>query len=316
MSLASVLLPEPEEPTMPTTWPGSTLKRHVVQHLGTVDAVAEGDVLEGDLAADRRQRGAAGIEARLRHGVEDVAEPIDRQAGLMEVLPHLRQAQHRRAHATGQHVEGDELADGQVAVDHELGAEVEHRGDDQLVDQLHRLARRVVQADDAEARGHIAGELLLPAALHLRLDRHRLQRLDAGDALDQEGLVLRAATELLVEPPAKQRRRASGDRDVERKGRQHDERQQRRIIEHHRQEDEGEEQIDARASAPSSSGTGGCSRARARARPNRRRVAPGNRRSAAPSGGETAGRRARRRCGSSCARTDRCAACRGWPRTG
>ena len=46
----------------------------------------------------------------------------------------------------------------------------------------------------------IGGELLLPAPLHLRLDRHRLQRLDAGDAFDQEGLVLGAAVELLVEP--------------------------------------------------------------------------------------------------------------------
>ena len=87
-----------------------------------------------------------------------------------------------------------------LAVDHQLGAEIEDRGRHQLADELHRLARDVAEAEDAEARGDIAGELLLPAALHLRLDRHRLQRLDAGHALDQEGLVLRAAPELLVEP--------------------------------------------------------------------------------------------------------------------
>ena len=62
-------------------------------------------------------------------------------------------------------------------------------------------------AEHAEAGRDVARELLLPAALHLRLDRHRLERLDAGDALDQEGLVLRAAPELLVEPAAEQRRR-------------------------------------------------------------------------------------------------------------
>ena len=68
----------------------------------------------------------------------------------------------------------------------------------------------------AEARRHIAGELLLPAALHLRLDRHGLERLDAGDAFDQKGLVLGAALEFLVEPPAEQRRRAGRDPDIER----------------------------------------------------------------------------------------------------
>ena len=62
--------------------------------------------------------------------------------------------------------------------------------------------------EHAEARLHVAGELLLPAPLHLRLDRHRLQRLDAGDAFDQEGLVLGAAVELLVEPPPEDRRHA------------------------------------------------------------------------------------------------------------
>ena len=64
----------------------------------------------------------------------------------------------------------------------------------------------VAEAEDPEAGRDIAGELLLPAPLHLRLDRHRLERLDAGDALDQERLVLGAALELLVEPPAEQRR--------------------------------------------------------------------------------------------------------------
>ena len=97
----------------------------------------------------------------------------------------------------------------------------------------------------AEAGGDVAGELLLPAALHLRLDRHRLQRLDAGDALDQEGLVLRAAPELLVEPPAEQRRRPGRDRRCRTETPPSTiQRQQRRIEEHHREEDEGEEQVD------------------------------------------------------------------------
>ena len=95
----------------------------------------------------------------------------------------------------------------QSAIDHQLGAEIKHAGRDQLADELDGLARGVAEADDAEARRDIARELLLPAALHLRLDRHRLERLDAGHALDQKGLVLGAAPELLVEASPKQRRR-------------------------------------------------------------------------------------------------------------
>ena len=62
MSFASVLLPEPEGPTMPTTWPAATRKLTSCSTSGAVDAVAEGDVLEGDVAADRRQRRARRIE--------------------------------------------------------------------------------------------------------------------------------------------------------------------------------------------------------------------------------------------------------------
>ena len=134
----------------------------------------------------------------------------------MKVLPNLRETQHRRAHPAGQDVEGHELADRQAAVDHQLGAEIEDAGGDDLADELHHLARGVAEAQDPEARGHVAGELLFPAALHLRLDRHGLERLDPGHALDQEGLVLGAALEFLVQPPPEQRRRRRRDRDVER----------------------------------------------------------------------------------------------------
>ena len=59
MSLASVLLPEPDEPTIPTTWPARDIEAHIAQDLGAVDAIAKADMLEGHVAADRRKRGTA-----------------------------------------------------------------------------------------------------------------------------------------------------------------------------------------------------------------------------------------------------------------
>ena len=69
----------------------------------------------------------AGVEDRLGRRVEDVAQPLDREPRLVEVLPDLGQPQHRLADPAGQHVEGDQLADGELALDHQLGAEIEDR---------------------------------------------------------------------------------------------------------------------------------------------------------------------------------------------
>ncbi len=217
---------------------------HVVEDFWPVDAVAEGDVLEGYIAANRRQCRARGAVGGLGRRVEDVAEAQDRQPRLMEVLPDRGKAQHRRAHAAGHDVEGNELAHGQCAVDDELRANEQDGGGDELADQLHRVARDVAEAEHAEARADVARQLLLPFALDLRLDRHRFERLDAGDALDQQSLVFRAAAEFFVEPAAERRRRARRDADIEGKAADHDPGQQRGIEKHHRQEYEREEQVD------------------------------------------------------------------------
>jgi hypothetical protein len=181
---------------------------------------------------------------RLGRGVENVAQAQNRQPRLVKVLPYLRETQHRGADPASQDIEGHELANRQAAVDDELGTEIEEAGSDDLADKLHHLARGVAETQHPEARRHVTGELFFPATLHLRLDRHGLERLDAGHALDQKSLVLGAALEFLVQPPPEQRRRRRRDRDVERERAEHDRGQQRRVEEHDRKEHKGEEQID------------------------------------------------------------------------
>ena len=68
-----------------------------------------------------------------------------------------------------------------------------------MPEQLHDLAGRVAKADNAKARGDIAGQLFLPAALHLRLDSHRFERLNGSNALDQECLTFGAARKFLIQ---------------------------------------------------------------------------------------------------------------------
>ena len=160
------------------------------------------------------------------------------------ILPELGEPQHRDAYAAGQHVEGDEFTDSQVSLDDELGAEEQDGNGDQLVHELDGLARHVAETEDAKAGRHIGGELLVPATLHLRLDSHGLQRLDAGDAFDEESLVLGPALKFFVEASTEKRRRTRRDPDIEGKGAQNDQSQPGRVDDHHAQENDGEHQID------------------------------------------------------------------------
>ena len=105
--------------------PGRHVEADVVQHFPPVEAIAKRDVVETDIAADRRQARPRRRVSRLSRGIEDVAQPLHRQPRLVKVLPDLRKPQDRRADPAGQHVEGDELADRQAAVDHQSRAEIQ-----------------------------------------------------------------------------------------------------------------------------------------------------------------------------------------------
>ena len=100
-----------------------------------------------------------------------------------------------------------------------------------------------------ERGADIGREPLLPLRLHHRLDARRLQRLRADDRFDQELLRTGAAIELLVDLLAQDRPDQRGDDDVERDGAEHDQRQLRRIDEHHDEEDEREDEIEQRGQA-------------------------------------------------------------------
>jgi hypothetical protein len=92
----------------------------------------------------------------------------------VEILPRLRQSQDGGADVPRQQVEGNEFADRKVATYDQLRAHIQNGRGHQLADELNGLARLVTQIEDAETRRHVGGQLLLPALLHLRFDRHRL----------------------------------------------------------------------------------------------------------------------------------------------
>src|SRR4051812_36722383 len=105
-----------------------------------IDAVAERNTIEGNIATDGRQRSPRCVECRLGRRVQNIAKPSYRNPRLMKVLPELSQAQHRLGHAPGQHIEGNEFSNAHLTRDDEMSTEVKRQGRHQLADKLDRLA--------------------------------------------------------------------------------------------------------------------------------------------------------------------------------
>ncbi len=100
----------------------------------------------------------------------------------MKVLPHLRQAEHGRAHAPREDVECHQLTNRERSLNHKLRTEEQNSCCDQFVDELNKLTGVITQISDAKTCGHVTSKLLFPTALHMRLYGHGFQRFDTGYA--------------------------------------------------------------------------------------------------------------------------------------
>src|SRR3546814_14583269 len=110
----------------------------------------------------------------------------------------------------------NQLTDRQLAFDDQLGPEKQDKDADQLLDQLDALLADVGQAGDTKGGGDVASELVVPGAGDARINRRGLDRTDAVDRFDQEGLVVGATGELLVQTLAQPRRDARRPERVDR----------------------------------------------------------------------------------------------------
>ncbi|MNF91030.1 hypothetical protein D3C84_736170 [compost metagenome] len=164
---------------------------------------------------------AQGWQSRTRNlrqlaaGIEDIAQALERDAGLLEVGPQLRQAHDGLRHPTGQHIEGDQLANAEFPFDDQARAEPQGRHGHQLADQRYAFIGQHRQGPGPEAGGHVASQLVIPAAVDLRLHRHRLEGVDAVHGLDQERLVLRAPIETVLQACPQRRRDEQGEQEIE-----------------------------------------------------------------------------------------------------
>jgi hypothetical protein len=98
---------------------------------------------------------------RLARHVEDVAEPLDGDAGLLELLPQTDDSQQRLAHAAGEHLEGDQHADGEaVVLHHQQRADDQDGERHQLFEAVGDHVVGVADLSGREAGGEVLGEIV------------------------------------------------------------------------------------------------------------------------------------------------------------
>ncbi len=142
-----------------------------------------------------------------------------------------------------EHIEGDQLSDGQLRLDHPIRAHPEHRHGRNFLDAARHLSGHGDEAGGTKAGPYVSGKLLLPSAQERRLDGHGQHRLNAADGLNQEGLVLCAAIEFFMQPCANGRRDRERQQRVQRQ-RGHDHQTEHGAVPpHDDQEDDGEKHI-------------------------------------------------------------------------
>ncbi len=211
-------------------------------------AVAEVHALELDVAAQIGQRDARGQVFRLLFGleVEHVAQALHRDGGVVQQAPQPDQAHQRREHAAHQGVEGDQLADGQLASQHQAGAGPEDGDRGGGVQQLPGQADPDVERLRAVLHLERLGVLLLPLQPHRPLDAHALDGLHAAERFHQVRLGVGGGAEHLARIGLD----LGGHQHRQRQDRDHERDQQQRelhvVEEHHREVDEDHQQVQHR----------------------------------------------------------------------
>ena len=184
----------------------------------------QGDVLERDIAANRRQSDGSRWRLDLNRDVEDLGHPPQRHAGRGQVGVEAHQRLHRRQKAhLARHV-GDEGAEGQRAVNHLEAAVEKHRAGAGGQDQPGQAAREIGEQLHRHQRLH---ERRVPLAepLHLAflrvgchhqphaLDRFDQEAADLGAALPEYRDVILESSSITYQRPDAERRGRGADEE-------------------------------------------------------------------------------------------------------
>ena len=145
--------------------------------------------------------------------------------------------------ALGEHVEGDELADRQLTIHHQMRAIPQRGGIHQLANQVDAFMGDAGQVLGSKARGNIPCQLVVPAFGKSRLQRAGFDGLDGGDGFHQHGLVFCATGEFGVQTAAQDGHHGQAQAKIQRQADQHDQGQRHAVEQHDGDEDDAEEDV-------------------------------------------------------------------------
>ena len=133
------------------------------------------------------QLGAGQPAAGLAALGQQLVEPPDRLARLLELVPGQRQLAHRRQGARRQDRGRDQGADGHVADHDHPGAEIDQHQRGQVLERLAQAAGEVGDAAGLQPGPGAAQQMALEAPLHVGLERQELDRQRLAHGLAQSG---------------------------------------------------------------------------------------------------------------------------------
>ena len=124
-----------------------------------------------------------------------------------------------------------------------MGAVPEGGCVDELANEVDAFVRPAGEVLGLEAGADVGSELVVPAARKAGLQGAGLDGLDAGDGLDQHGLVFCTAGKLDIEPPAQDGHHGQAQAKVQGQADQHDEGQRHAVEQHDGHEEDGEHHV-------------------------------------------------------------------------
>ena len=224
---------------------GGNLQTDIAQGRTFGAGIAEGHLLELD--GTRKHRCQAALAAVLGGAVHDFAQHLHAHQHFLIVVEQADHLQDRADDAARQHVEGDQAADGEGAVEHQEGAG-DDDGDGQRL--LHEIGKGVGdQADLAHLDIGVdrVGGSIVPGFLAARFQVQRLDRAHAMHAFHQQRLALGLGGIEMAQTAAIRPQHGGDGQSQDGRHAQHHQGELDAVPQQQRQEDQQRRQVEQRA---------------------------------------------------------------------
>lgn len=217
---------------------------YLVEHAVAFFRIAEAHAVDFDTALDARQGRASGIEGRFCFFVHNIAQSFHGYTGLLEILPHADQAHNRCDNLPCQHLEGDEVTDGNGGPHNVDGTNPENGEVEAVLQEHGNGAGHIGQIDNPQHAVDVAGQHILVTANEVAFDTRSLDGADTRDGFNQEGAVFTANQEAVINQTLVDWCHHDIQQHKERNHQQHNHAKHRAEDEHDNQVDGGKDDIE------------------------------------------------------------------------